>query len=67
MLPGCYAVVNDSVMKLDKMSPKQADFTVFAVDPQGTRTPFAPPGYAGAFKTSTDVTFQTIPIKGSTL
>ena len=27
--------------------PKQADFTLFALDLQGTHAPFAPPGYAG--------------------
>ena len=35
------------MIKLDKNWPKkQADLTVFALDPQGACTPFAPPRYA---------------------
>ena len=30
------------MMKLDKNWPKQADLTVFALDPRGARAPFAP-------------------------
>ena len=33
------------MMKLDKNEAKQADFTVFAIDPRGTRASFAPPEY----------------------
>ena len=40
MVPGCYGVLNDEI------SQKQADFTVFVLDPRGACTPFAPPGYA---------------------
>ena len=29
-----------------KISQKQADLTVFTLDPRGARAPFAPPGYA---------------------
>ena len=30
-----------------KLAKKQADLTVFALDPQDARAPFAPPGYTG--------------------
>ena len=39
------------MMKLDEISQKQADFSVFALHPWGTRAPFAPNGYAGAYDT----------------
>ena len=35
---------------LMKTSQKQADFTVFALDPSCARAPFTPPGYAGSIK-----------------
>ena len=31
------------MMKLDQMSQKQGDLTVFAIDPRGAHTPFTPP------------------------
>ena len=34
-------------MKLDQNDKKQADFTVFALDPWGAHASFAPRGYAG--------------------
>ena len=37
ILPGCWMI------KLDKIDPKQADLTVFALDPWGAGDPFAPP------------------------
>ena len=41
MLTGCYGVLNNEIR--EKISQKQADLTVFALDPRGAHSPFAPP------------------------
>ena len=41
MVPGCYGLQNEK--KNDKIGPKQANLTVFALDPLGAHAPFAPP------------------------
>ena len=41
MVPGCYGVLNDEIKW--KLAKKQADLTVFALDPRGAHAPFAPP------------------------
>ena len=47
ILLACYGVL---MVKLDpNYSQIQADFTVFALDPQGAHALFAPPGYAAGF------------------